>query len=252
MAATYPYPLTATVVSTNGISAARNRLLAEARGRGVDLIAMIDDDEIASPRWLASLVAAHAKFGADVIGGALIYDFVKMLPDGIARSGAFIRTERADGPIDLLDASGNVMLDCGGLARLGWPEFDLAFGLTGGEDKEFFTRLKAGGLRFAWSAEAVVRETVPVARTSARTVLERAYRVGNCDYRIAALHGPRGAAALHLAKSATMLAAALPLAPVLLLPRWRIWLLRRHARALGRIAAAFGHRRVNYGPTISP
>jgi glycosyltransferase involved in cell wall biosynthesis len=251
MARTYPYPLAAEVTHGKGISAARNTLLAEARRTGADLIAMIDDDEYASPRWLASLIATHAKFGADVIGGTLIYHFEAALDDGVAHSGAFVPMRHPDGPIEQIDASGNIMLDCSALARWGWPAFDDAFGLTGGGDAEYFARLKHRGCRFVWAADAVVYETVPAARTRPRAILRRAFRVGNCAYRISALHGSGRAKLMHLMKSAVVLAAALPLAPGLLVPRWRLKLLRRHAYALGKIGAALGHSRANYGAAIS-
>ena len=52
--------------------------------------------------------------------------------------------------------------------------FDPRFGLTGGEDSDFFERMIKKGRRFVWCNEAVVYEAVPVARQSRAYHLKRA------------------------------------------------------------------------------
>lgn len=245
------WPIAAAVTDRPGIDAARNRLLDEARARGVDLLAMIDDDETASPDWLAGLIAAHRRHQADVVGGPVIYLPDAPPPAGFATSGAFAVKRHADGPIAIVTGAGNLLLDCAMLARLGWPRFAREFGRSGGEDKEYFTRLAKAGARFAWAPAALAYERVPAGRLTVAALLRRAYGVGGSDYRIDRLHGKPGAGRRHLVRSVALLAAAPVLAPGLLLPASRLWLLRRFARAAGRLAAARGQRFAAYG-TGSP
>lgn len=242
----YRWPIVAGLVSEPGISAARNRILDEARARGADLVAMIDDDETAAPDWLAALIAARARHGADVIAGPVAYQ-TQDPPAGLATSGAFAIKRFADGAVPMVTGAGNLLLDCRMLARLGWPRFSAAFGRSGGEDKEFFTRLRLAGARFAWAPAALAFERVPAARLTVAAIMRRAWGVGGSDYRIDRLHGGRVKASGHLGRSIALLAAAPLLAPALLLPSRRLWLLRRFARAGGRLAAAWGHRHLGYG-----
>lgn len=166
----YRWPIAAVLVSEPGISAARNRILDEACGQGVDLVAMIDDDEIADPDWLAELIAAQVRHGADVVGGPVVYE-AQDTPAGFTSSGAFAVKRFAGGPVPMVTGAGNLLLDCAMLARLGWPHFSAAFGRTGGEDKEFFTRLARAGARFAWAPRALAHERSrrSAARQSATT-----------------------------------------------------------------------------------
>jgi glycosyltransferase involved in cell wall biosynthesis len=69
MAGDFPFPLTASVVAEQGISAVRNAILDEARRCQAEFIAMIDDDETASPHWLAQLLKAQKAYGTDVVAG---------------------------------------------------------------------------------------------------------------------------------------------------------------------------------------
>ena len=243
----YRWPLAAALVEQPGIDANRNRILDEARVRGVDLVAMIDDDETASPDWLAELIACWRRHGADVVGGPVIYRPETVLPAGFATSGAFAVKRHAEGPIAMVTGAGNLLIDCAMLARLGWPRFSRDFGCTGGEDKEFFTRLTAAGARFAWAPAAAAYERVPAGRLTVAALLRRAYAIGGTDYRIDRLHRGAGAARRHLARSIALLLVGPALVPMLLLPARRLWLLRRFARAAGRLAAARGQRFAAYG-----
>ena len=55
-----------------GLSHARNRALAEAKG---DIVSFIDDDVVVAPDWLAAVCDAFAAYSASVVGGRsyLIY-----------------------------------------------------------------------------------------------------------------------------------------------------------------------------------
>src|ERR1700722_2963519 len=57
------------VESSPGISAARNAAIGAARLLGARTLAMLDDDEWATPDWLMQLLAAQKATGAGIVGG---------------------------------------------------------------------------------------------------------------------------------------------------------------------------------------
>jgi succinoglycan biosynthesis protein ExoM len=158
-----------------GIPFARNRSLDLALEHDADWIGFIDDDEIASPDWIAKLAAAAARLDADVLQGPveaiyppqasrLLQKAAKRRPTGTRRCTAYTNNT-------LMRAS---------IARkqgLGL-RFDEAMRFTGGSDVEFFSRAVAHGAVIRWVDEAVVSESVPMARLTLRWQLERARRTG--------------------------------------------------------------------------
>ena len=71
---------------------------------------------------------------------------------------------RATGPVAMLQGAGNLLIRRAVLEEMTAPWFDPAFALTGGEDHEFFLRLKRAGERFAWADEARAYGDVPETR----------------------------------------------------------------------------------------
>jgi succinoglycan biosynthesis protein ExoM len=67
-AASCPFPVVYLHVPRRGISRARNAILRVCHGE-FDWIAMTDDDCRPAPAWLADLLAAAARHGADVVYG---------------------------------------------------------------------------------------------------------------------------------------------------------------------------------------
>lgn len=142
----------------------------------------------------------------------------------------------------MIHGTSNVLLSRACLLRLESPWFDPAFGLTGGEDKEFFTRLRRLGARFAWADEAIAYAHVPATRSSLGWALKRAYRVGNSDMRIFLKHENNAHA---FAVEAAKIAGAVLLSPLHLAihaaaPGARTADLCRLWRAAGKVAAIFG------------
>jgi succinoglycan biosynthesis protein ExoM len=249
-APTWRWPLSSAVVERRGISAARNRILEEAQRRCADLVAMVDDDELVSPEWLAKLIEAHGQFGAQVIGGPVLYEFERPAGAALLASGAFPLKRRATGIVLFVNATGNILLECAALARLGWPRFSEQFGTSGGEDKEFLTRLKKGGLAFAWADDAIVCESVPAARMETSAVVARAFAIGNADYRIDARHAPARARVSHVAKSTAVLLTSPLLLPGMINSAFRLKALRRFGRSAGKLAAAFGRASEHYSEPV--
>jgi glycosyltransferase involved in cell wall biosynthesis len=251
LAPDFRWPLTCELVEERGISAARNAILDQARQKRADFVGMIDDDEVAEPNWLRELLMMQEGTGADVVGGPVVSIFEREPSATVRELNYLTRPARKPGPIAMIDGTGNVLISCASLSRIGWPSFDAAFGVTGGGDKEYFTRLRKSRLRFAWAPKAIAQEYVPASRANARWVLRRAFRVGNSDFRITRLHGTPADSLISFGKALFLLGTGPICLPVLLVPTRRLWLMAKWSRAAGKVAALFGsHYREYASPNI--
>lgn len=193
------------------ISIARNALLDKARDLGAAYLAMIDDDEVASPDWAAALLAEITASGADAVLGPVLAVYRPEAPDWLRLSRIHdVRPViRADGRIHT-GYTGNVIL------RLDSPplrqrRFDLNYGRTGGEDDAFFRGLVRDGGTIGYAPDAIAHEDVPPGRETLGFLLRRSFRAGQTHGRISVSHGlsrklPMGATAA--AKAAVLLASA--------------------------------------------
>lgn len=160
------------------ISVARNACLAAATG---ELLAFIDDDEVAQDTWLAGLVAALDT----APGTAAAFGPVRAIyPDGApgwARTADLhsTRAVRTAAGIDTGYTSNAVVRR----AALGGLTFDVSLGRSGGEDTDFFTRLHRLGRRFTDAPEAIVTEEVTADRLTTRWLATRAFRSGQTHAR---------------------------------------------------------------------
>jgi succinoglycan biosynthesis protein ExoM len=158
-----------------GIVRVRNRAIAEASG--YEFLAFLDDDQVPCEMWLDELLATQAKFGADVVAGPTRPVYEQGLPEWIKRGSFFERPRYETGtPLEFC-ASGNVLLRTEVFPNVG--EFDDNFQLTGGEDTQFFLRVRRAGYKIVWSNEAVAWETVPRDRATLNWILLRGYQSGN-------------------------------------------------------------------------
>lgn len=164
--------------------------IARARNAGIaagasPYIAFLDDDEEASPRWIAGMVATMERTGADVVFGPVLPRFETGgppawdptarqftrdmgLPDGAPAPLMATRSSRGGG-------TGNCLIRRATCIR-GAEPFDFAFGETGGEDTDFFLGLAGRGCRFVWCSTAPVSEFVPADRTSLDYMARRTFR----------------------------------------------------------------------------
>lgn len=156
------------------ISLARNACLAAASG---DFLAFLDDDEVASPGWLAALAEEASRGGWDAVLGPVKAVYGEGAPPWLA-AGDFHSTApvRVDGRI-LKGYAGNVLIRRAAIQRLGL-DFDLARGRQGGEDDDFFYRLTDGGGTIGYAPEALAFEPVPPGRASLTWLLKRSFRTG--------------------------------------------------------------------------
>ena len=168
------------VEPNQNISMARNRALGLVRA---DYLAFLDDDEIAPVDWLATLFATLQRYDADVVFAPVW----GVLPTGAPKWAkvipVFQRLHRTTGSIVKYGGAGNVLVKKDALG-LPLQKFDSAYGLSGGEDTDFFYRLYHMGRRMVWCDEALVSEQVPVNRLTLKWVRHRAYRSGQTYFRI--------------------------------------------------------------------
>lgn len=157
---------------------------------------MIDDDEVASPRWLELMVGAAERSGAGIVGGPVNPDFEAEVPDGMRSHPVFWPISAPSGPLPMIYGSGNCLVRRSVFERLGLPAFDVAFNFLGGGDTDFFTRARDAGVMFYWQADALITERVPPARTQRDWVVKRGLRIGAINRRID--RKARGAAAVLL------------------------------------------------------
>lgn len=156
------------------ISIARNACLDASTA---DFVAFIDDDETATPRWLAELVATAQASGAAAVLGPVRARYRPDAPDWMQRGDfhstlpVWVRGEIQTG------YTCNVLLRMGSDSLRG-RRFSLARGQTGGEDTEFFDQMHKAGGRIVFSPDAWVDEVVPRLRAAFDWLGRRRFRVG--------------------------------------------------------------------------
>lgn len=250
LCAQYRWPLDPVIAEERGIAQVRNTLVARALSYPeAGFVAMLDDDEWPSPQWLDELLAVQAATKADVVEGSILFE-----GEGAPWAGGFdglSSMRRPSGPIAMLEGAGNLLITRRCLEGLAAPWFDPAFALSGGEDRDFFERVKGAGGHFAWSDEGLAHTVVPERRRSLDWVLRRAFGIGNTEMRIFLKRHPGRAA--RLAEYAKI-ASALLLTPLLALilavaPNRAADALRRFCRNAGKLAALLGLRYNAYAVT---
>ena len=245
----YRWPLDCVVAPERGIAQARNALVEHLlENEPADFIAMLDDDEWPEPGWLDAFLRVQRETNADALHGAVLRDF-EQEPGAWARTSHGIAPLRGTtGVIGMIEGTSNVLISRACLEGLVKPCFDPNFALTGGEDRDFFERLRRQGRRFAWADDAVVHSWVPASRASFVWVLQRAYRTGNSDMRVFLKHGHSRTDTF---REIFKIAAAATICPGMLIvfaPFVRRWTdaLCKLCRAAGKTAALMGRRYDEY------
>ena len=171
-----PWPLTYVHAPRPGVATARNAGLAAT---DAPLIAFLDDDEAASPGWLAALLKAREETGADAVFGPI----TGRAPDAAAWLKPWLeRFFGREGPartglINHPFGCGNSLM-VRATALPGPAPFDAATDQAGGEDDALFAALAARGGRFGWAADAWVEEFAPAHRATLHYALARAFAYG--------------------------------------------------------------------------
>ena len=144
-----------------------------------DFVAFLDDDEIACREWLAELLRVQRSTGADVVTGTVLPAFEVDPPTWMVDGGFFERRRYPTGHRLPYARTSNVLIAAPVIAAAGPAPFAEALALNGGDDTHFFMRAHDQGFSIVWADDAVVHETIPASRLSARWLLMREYRRGN-------------------------------------------------------------------------
>jgi GT2 family glycosyltransferase len=231
-AATWRVPLRRVVEPIRGLSRARNRGIAEARG---SIIAFTDDDVLPPRDWVAGIVAAIDRWDADGLGGRILPRWEAPPPPWLEHDPAML------GHLSILIATkprvfeppaqpqvwgANMAFRRSVFEAIGG--FDERLGLRGrqlfrGEDTEFAARAMRHGFRVAYDPEVVVHHRIGPER------MRRSY------LRRLAFHAGQSRAITDHADGRRFLGARLGLYRVPL--RMATWGWRRARRRRG----AFGH-----------
>jgi succinoglycan biosynthesis protein ExoM len=163
------------------ISIARNACLDLAVG---DYVVFIDDDEIAPRDWLANLWNDMAY--NDVLFGPVIAGYPQNTPHWIVGNDFHSTTLDPDKEPITTGYAGNVMMRWHD-APWSFERFDIALGVTGGEDTDFFSRLYHLGAQLAFSPNSFVQEPVDERRLTMRWMASRRFRSGQSFADIAML-----------------------------------------------------------------
>jgi succinoglycan biosynthesis protein ExoM len=156
------------------ISIARNACLDAARG---DWIAFLDDDEIPAPTWLEELLAEARRGDWDAVLGPVQAIYPKETARWIS-SGDFHSTRPVwvRGVIET-GYTGNVLLRRR-LIDSAPLRFREEFGRSGGEDLDFFYRLRDAGGTIGFAPAALAYEAVSPDRMSLAWLVRRSFRRG--------------------------------------------------------------------------
>ncbi len=160
----------------NNISIARNASL-DCVDKDADWVVFIDDDEIASPEWLNTLVSYAQRTEADIVFGPVYAQYPDSAPNWM-REGNYHSNipERKNGVVQTGHTCNAILKwsnDCTRSQR-----FLVEKGLTGGEDTEYFFRLGSMGMRMDICDDAIVYEPVSEKRITYNWIKDRKIRSG--------------------------------------------------------------------------
>ena len=248
-AGSFPWPLCYAVEPQRGIAPARNTALDNVGD--ADWIAFIDDDESPRPNWLDALIRAQRDYEADVVTGPVEPILPQGAPLWIDR-GAFLAGIRFPTGEVIDHAYTNNVLFRKSILSETKLRFDTRWALMGCEDLHFFRAMALAGYKIVWTNDAVVTESVPASRATARWILQRAFRYGNSDsiverelYRGT---NPRGHPLVRAAKRIIVGVVLLPVS--WLGGKHRFMLYLRHlCYGVGMIAGWFGYEYEEYRST---
>lgn len=156
------------------ISIARNACLDHCQG---EWIAFIDDDEVADPTWLETLLETARVTGADAVFGPAIALYPEGAPEWIRKLDFHSNHPVRRNGVVMTGHTCNAALRWRGTA---WQHlrFDLERGQTGGEDTAFFFAIHHAGARMEIAENAKVYEKADPARLSFKWIVQRSFRSG--------------------------------------------------------------------------
>jgi len=223
------------------ISLTRNKGVENSIG---EYLLFIDDDEIAAPEWIQSMVDTIQKYDADAAFGRVLSHFDGGTPEWIKRNPLFNRETSPTGTEAIYTRTGNCIIKMSLLKSIAGP-FDPEYGPTGGSDTHLFKRLKKQGAKFINCFEGWISEYVPQERATANYIIKRSFRAGNSFTR-RYLELGKGSKFFRFTKSVSV-AFIFGLISIILsivtLPDkyWRLYWASKIASNWGHLTAAFGY-----------
>lgn len=172
-----PFPAQYRHAPARNISRARNGGLEAASGLGAEWIVFLDDDERAPPAWLTLLFARQRETEADAVFGPSRAVYPDTAPEWMRQNDFHSNHPVVRQGVVETGHTCNALVRWRGTAWEG-ERFDERLGRSGGEDTDFFFRLRRTGAKFAASGEAVVFETVEAPRLSSAWIGKRKFRSG--------------------------------------------------------------------------
>jgi succinoglycan biosynthesis protein ExoM len=169
-------------VIEKNIAKARNKVLETASGK---YLAMIDDDEYPDDFWLLNHYTVCERYHADGTLGPVIAELPDQSPRWIRESNVCKRKSYITGTIIKPEKArtGNCLLLNENIVKNNCL-FDTVFGLTGGEDVDFFHNLiKIKNSKILWCNEAIVYEPVEDSRLKRTFYIQRALKRGQNSQR---------------------------------------------------------------------
>jgi succinoglycan biosynthesis protein ExoM len=181
----YPFIIETIGVKEQGISNVRNELINVGFGRlEADFLAMVDDDETVDINWIKELLYTQKRWNSDVVSATVLPFFEVAPPTWTNNLSLYWRKSFSDGPVMLVDCTTSILLSRTVYSQFEGCRFNPSYGLTGGGDKEFFTRLKTLGALFSFSSNAISHEYFGETRLTVDWAKQRSYRIGSADMRI--------------------------------------------------------------------
>lgn len=182
-------PVTYVVEETNGAAHARNRGIKQATG---ETIALLDDDVVPQPDWLAAICAPVQRGDAVAAGGRVRLEADVVRPDWFdeAGLGGYLSSfDLGDRPVEIGERdyllTANFAASARSLAEVGG--FDPTFGPRRGvqlvaDDAHLVRQLCRRGGAVVYVPDAVVVHELPPERLNRKYLLRRAYLQGRSDW----------------------------------------------------------------------
>ena len=175
----FPFTLNYIHEGRAGIPFARNSALSWASDHNFTALIFVDDDELVSEHWLASLIKYYltedeicvVQGRTDPIFEQKVHPSIPI--DLFAKS----KPDWETGKKLSVASTNNVIFSLAPIKKHGLL-FDERLALTGGSDYEFFVRVNRLGYQIRWCKEALTYELIARARASIFWLIARHFRYG--------------------------------------------------------------------------
>lgn len=167
-------------VPERGIIYPRNMGLNDALENNSDYIMFIDDDEVPGRSWVKYLYEEIIETRAAVVSGGVVPSFQNTPSWWIEKGKIFeVMNYPEKVPIKYAHTS-NSIVDLEVVRSLNLT-FDDNYNLSGGEDTDFFKKIRDAGFSMYFTSKALVVEEIVSARVKPTWILKRWFRTGNTD-----------------------------------------------------------------------